>query len=35
MIVLDSVADLPTPTGPMRTYVYRPQAPHADAAGNL
>jgi carboxymethylenebutenolidase len=27
MIVTDSFADLPTPTGPMRTYFYAPQQP--------
>lgn len=27
MIVADSVADLPTPTGPMRTYFYTPHEP--------
>jgi carboxymethylenebutenolidase len=27
MIVTDSVTDLPTPTGPMRTYFYTPQEP--------
>jgi len=30
MTVLDDVVDLTTPTGPMRTYVYRPQSPRAD-----
>jgi carboxymethylenebutenolidase len=30
MTVLDDVADLPTPTGPMRTYVYRPQSARPD-----
>ncbi len=28
MTVTDSVADLPTPTGPMRTYFYTPHDPH-------
>src|SRR5260370_819611 len=27
MIVTDSAADVPTPTGPMRTYFYAPQEP--------
>ncbi len=28
MIVCDASLDLPTPTGPMRTYVYAPSVPH-------
>lgn len=28
MTVIDSVADLLTPTGPMRTYIYAPHNPH-------
>lgn len=30
MTVTDSLADLPTPTGPMRTYFYAPHGPHRE-----